>query len=254
MTGAEKAKAKEAVMSNNWQIVADAIQSRRAAVVRVRRRDGSETFDIFLTGDGRGRGDDGIWAELITGEPASVDRLINNQETVEVFFKCSDIRVYFETTVMRRHKQMLRRDRILLGWPINIRIEEKRRGTRERLVEEVSVQARLMTPEGDVALRVHDLSPTGVGLLWPDGVSAPTFKQGQHLQLSLIFYGQEHRIAVEHRTTRSLPGGAVRLGLRFTTDAQGSARLLEHLEHLLDELRHKRMIDHLGNALGMFAA
>lgn len=241
-------------MNTNLQALTEAIAKRRPALIRTRRTEGNQTFTICFLSEVRKGSEEGIWAELVGGDPKCVDKLVAQLAMVDVYFETGDTRVYFESAILRRQKNLLRGERVFLSWPTALRIQEKRSGRREKVVPEVPVKARVKMGPVEVRLPVCDVSLTGVGLLWPDEVQVPRFERGQMLEVCLIFGGREHQVAAEYRRLRRLPEGGTWVGVRFADEGPAATRLFEQLHPLLEELGHRRILNTLGQTLGMFAA
>ena len=241
-------------MSTNLDVLRQAVQKHRPAVIRMRRGGEVELYQVCFLSEARGSTEDGIWVELVEGDPRGIDRLIHTQSMVEVYIESGHTRVFFETPIIRRQRQLLRGDRMLICWPSNLTVQEKRNGRRERVVPGVQIGAKLKVGPVEVTTGVRDVSLTGVGLAWPKGVQLPQPEPGSAVELCLIFGGGEHRLNVELRRVRRMPNGDVRVGVRFADERPEAGRMLERLQPLLDELAHQRVLNSLGKTLGIFAA
>ena len=246
-------------MSNDLRILGDAISQRRPAVLRINRREGCESFDICLLADARPEGDDGIWTQLVCGEPARLDRIQALQAPLEAVFQNGSTQISFETAIIRRQKLFLRGSRLLIGWPTHLRVIERRKSVRERVPDHRPITASLQLPgrllgPPQVSCRVYDLSASGAAFLCPPGSRIPALQPGQTLQVCVTLAGVEHHLEVQHRNTRILPDGAVRLGVEFAPDTAGDSLASAELQKLLDELRDQRMRQSIGVAFGRGAA
>lgn len=238
-------------MSTNLQVLTAAIEHRKTATIRLGGRRAEDRLQIRLLVAEKQHGDEGIWVELLRGDASGVDRLIATQALVEVSFISGPMRVFFETTILSRRRAFMRGERLMLAWPLRLRVSERRGGNRERVPREVEVAARLQLGDGTdpMPLYVWDLSPTGASFLWPPGKRPPKFASGQRLDITLTFWGEEHPIVVCHRHTQTLAGGRVRLGVEFEEKIPGQPDIPPPLVRLLDDLKSSRIRSTLGAAL-----
>lgn len=239
-------------MSTSLHVLSEAIERRQAAVIRTPGRRAGDQIQIAFLADGRPSGDPGFWAELVSGDVTVIDRLIAAQVHVETSFQSGGTRVYFETSLLQRRRAFLRGERILLSWPGQLRVEERRRAERERVPEDLELSAVLVLPEQRQALiplYVWDLSATGGAFLYPPGKRPPKFETDQPLQIRLRFDGADHEVIARHRNSQTLSGGRVRIGVQFDFERCPNASLATRLQRLVDELRTRRIRNTLGAAL-----
>ena len=238
-------------MSTNLQVLTSAIEHRKAATIRLGGRRADDRLQIRLLVAEKRLGEEGIWVELVRGDVKGIDRLIAAQTLLEVSFISGPMRVFFETTILSRRRPFMRGERLMLAWPLRLRVSERRGGDRERVPREIDVAAHLQLADGadPMPLYVWDLSPTGASFLWPPGKRPPKFKPGEHLRISLNFWGADHSIVVRHRHTQTLAGGRVRLGVEFEENAHGEPDVPMPLVRLLEDLKSCRIRSTLGAAL-----
>ena len=238
-------------MSTNFQVLSAAIENRKAATIRLGGRRAGDRLQIRLLVAEKQHGDEGIWVELLRGETRRVDQLIAAQALVEVSFISGPMRVFFETTILSRRHAFMRGERLMLAWPLRLRVSERRGGDRERVPREVDVAACLQLGDGadPMPLYVWDLSPTGASFLCPPGKRPPKFGPSQRLHVTLTFWGEDHSIVVCHRHTQTLAGGRVRVGVEFEEKAPGKPDIPPPLIKLLEDLKSSRIRSTLGAAL-----
>jgi len=238
-------------MSTSLHVLTKAIADRLPAVIRVGGPAARDLAQVCFLADGRPDGHAGIWTEIVEGDLGQLDRLIAAQAHAEVSFTAGEARFSFETVPLRQQRAFLRGQRLLIAWPSQLRIRERRASERERVPQDGDISARLyLPPDGrqEIPLYVWDLSRTGVALLWPPGKRPPRFEPGQNLRLALRIDGVDHTFAVTFRNTQTLPGGRVRLGVEFVA-ADANPETLNQIGQLVADLKSRRIRSSLGSAL-----
>jgi len=239
-------------MSASLQVLVAAIAQRQAAIIRTGGRRADDALHIAFLADGRSSREDGIWVELVRGELGLVDRLISSHLHVEVSFNSGHSLVHFDTLLIMRQRRFMRNERILLTWPAQVRVTERRRAERELVPNEAQVTALLKTGDGrgDLPLHVWDLSETGACLVYPTAQRPPKLEPGDAIQICLSFWGADHHLTALFRRTQTMPDGRVKLGVEFCFESASALAAQAALSRLIDELKSRRIRNTLGSALG----
>lgn len=236
-------------MSASLQVLVAAVAQRLPAIIHTGGRRADDALQICFLADGRPSGDEGIWAELVRGELGLIDRLISSRHHIDVSFTSGHSVVHFETLLLLRQRRFLRSERILMSWPAQVRVTERRRAERERVPNEVEVTGQLKTEQWQCEwpLPVWDLSETGACLLWPAGKRPPSLEPGDAMELSLRIWGVDYQLSAYFRRSQVMPDGRVKLGIEFATDKVG---VPDALPNLIDDLKTRRIRNSLGSTLG----
>ena len=236
-------------MSASLQVLITAVAQREAATIHTGGRRAEDALQISFLADGRPSGDDGIWAELVRGELGLVDRLISSRHHVDISFTSGHSIVHFETLLLLRQRRFLRSERILMTWPAQVRVSERRGAERERVPDEEEVTGQMKTEQWECEwpLPVWDLSETGVCLLWPAGKRPPRLEPGDAMELSLRIWGVDYQLNAHFRRSQVMPDGRMKLGIQFATD---KANVPDALPRLIDDLKTRRIRNSLGSTLG----
>jgi hypothetical protein len=227
-------------MSTSLHVLAQAIEDRRAAVVRCGSAAGEAQIQVQFLVDGR-PGENGFWAELCGGDVTRVDGLVAGQSPVHMWFISGPHRLHFDTTILQRRRLFGRGERLLLAWPAAVRVAERRSAGREALGEQTAIVARLRAADDlpEVPLQIHDLDSRGASfVLDPTQLPAQT-AAGLHICMS--FAGMDHWIVAFPRHRQSLPDGRLRLGVEFDAPHSASLQNSQWFARAMEDIRACRM-------------
>jgi len=237
-------------MNNVAQVLNAAITQGRSAVLWPASRGAFRPLPIRVVADRRGGAEHGIWAEVLQPDIRLIGGLIESATAVKVRFALKEGSMSLETLVLDQQRTLLRGQRILLGWPEQVHIRERRNSRREYVPEAIELSARLrIEHDGDreIPVRLFDLSAKGASVHWPSRLAPPSLRIGQGIRIFLCYRDVDYRLDGVYRNILMMPGGRIRLGVEFI-GGEGAAQAQLHL--LLEELATRRIRRNLGSALG----
>jgi len=243
-------------MESSDKIVKRLIENSTVATLQIRTAKGVLSVEARLLKEGSRDGDRGVWLRLAGGESDFIDRLIESASPVLAQADDGPRRVTFVSSFLARKRSLLGGEQVLLGWPGEIKSQERRKAPRERITEDVEARASLIGQESTaVRSGVHpvqlcDLSTEGACVVCM-ARTVGKIQSGDALHLQLHFGGREFRTATRVCRVQDLGKGLVRLGLRFdeTADAQFRGQIAPFLE----DLKARRVKMSLKQALGKVA-
>ncbi|CAA9381662.1 MAG: hypothetical protein AVDCRST_MAG64-681 [uncultured Phycisphaerae bacterium] len=176
---------------------------------------------------------EGVLVEPPGGQAAAVEAVRRSGGLARVTFRRGEHDVQFDAAVLRREPAYLLGpaatvEAVVLRWPAEVRVTQRRNGYRVKLPHDAGVVARAWhVPEGagldhvpttrELAVEVRDLSVCGMGLILPAArARAAGTRPGERLRVELVW--ADRRIATIVRVQQqplSLPDGSLRLGLDF---------------------------------------
>lgn len=204
-----------------------------------------------------------IAANVEEGRAGEIDSLIEAATTVRVTIKMRWAAIAFSTVLLTQTRRLLARQ-VTIRMPRQVDVEQRRRAPRERVPQDVQVQARLLQGGTNVAAAqppvsadVWDLSSTGVCVCCRADQLPKNLKPGHLMSLTLLYNGSQHVLSARFRHHQALPNGGIRLGLEFDPPPSESpnaaaAGSLQALIDLLAQLRVQRASEEsIKRTLGM---
>ena len=169
-----------------------------------------------------------VSASVEEGKSGLIDQLIKSSAPL-----CGEIRISqwasiaFQTVLLSQQGRFFGR-RVTLQVPRQVTIEQRRRAPRERVPQEVRVQAQFCLPTGGargpatVAADIWDLSATGICLWCRETDVPPNINVGDPFDLTLTYNGRDLRLTGRFRHRQPMENGGVRLGLQLDIAADAS--------------------------------
>jgi c-di-GMP-binding flagellar brake protein YcgR len=201
-------------------------------------------------------GGKGVWIESLPDQASTIELLRTSRSSIAVSFRNGEHVVLFSASVLRQEPAFrlspdVTVDAILLAWPTDLRLTQRRGGYRVKLPLDAPLKARVWrAPYGtenwgpEIRAELRDLSVGGMGLILRPAaadVPVPKVDHGDRLKVEL---------AVPKRETLVLPGrlrqppqmlhdGSVRVGIDFdSVDATiEGRRALGQVSGLVAELQ-----------------
>jgi c-di-GMP-binding flagellar brake protein YcgR len=192
-----------------------------------------------------------IAASVEEGRAGEIESLVEAAATVRVTIKMRWAAIAFSTVLLTQTRRLLARQ-VTMRMPRKVDVEQRRRAPRERVPQEVQVQARLLQGGTDVAAAqspvsadVWDLSSTGVCVCCRADQLPKNLKPGYLMSLTLLYNGSQHVLSARFRHHQTLPNGGIRLGLEFDPPPSETANVaaagsLQALIDLLAQIRVQR--------------
>lgn len=210
-----------------------------------------ERLIVRLVPPGNGPAGRSITADVEEGRAGTIDAMIDSAAPLRGSIKLRDwAAIAFPTILLSQQRRLLGR-RVTLQMPREVAIEQRRRAPRERVPQEIRVEARISIRTGGraatstvVAADVWDLSATGVCLWCRAADLPPRIEPGDALDITLACNGQEHRLTATFRHRHAMSNGGVRLGLEFDPSPgapASSAPSPDALRPLIDVLAQLRI-------------
>jgi hypothetical protein len=185
-----------------------------------------------------------ITAGVEEGRGGLIDHLIESATPVCVRIKVGEwVAIKFQTTLVSQQGRLFGR-KVVLRYPQQVTVEQRRRAPRERVPREVCVQARFAFEKRSgsaITADVWDLSETGV-CLWCRAADLPSKLQSDEpVELTLSHNGKEHLLAARFKHLRPTENGGVRVGLEFTAPANVSPAASDAIRALIEVLSQLRI-------------
>ena len=244
-------------METTQQLLRRLLGRRASALVQVRAVSGESEFQVVLLKAGDRQGDRGLWAAVARGGSFDFERLIKSSTPVLVKAQDGPRNLSFVSCVLARHKPLLGGNRVLLAWPASIKVQERRRSSREPVHASAPISIVLLRgadgtfPPANVSVKVVDLSMQGACVICR---ACPALQPAvdQALQVQWKLDGVEHRVGGRYRGIENLPTGQLRLRIEFKSDTLSPATASE-LARLLEDLRSRRVLQQLNSTFGNVA-
>lgn len=240
-------------MESADKILRRLIDHSAVASLQIRTAKGVLSVEAKLLKEGLREGDRGIWLRLAGGDPTFIDKLIETSTPVLAQADDGPRRVTFVSSFLARKRGLLAGEQVLLGWPGEVKSQERRRSPREQADRAEDVRAAIMghdsTPvkSGVHPVRVWDLSNHGICLVC-GGLGAAALKTGDRLHLQLRLADREHRLVARVCRLQDVGKGQVRVGMRFEC-GDGDDVFREQVAAYVEELRTRRMRSSLNRAI-----
>lgn len=240
-------------MESNHKLLREVIRRRNFGCVQVRTSTDARQLQVRLLEEGTVGGEHGIWVQLVQADRALVERLTAARSPVLVYVDHEQVRITFDSALLRTHRPLFGGERVLLAWPPSLSIKERRGSPREHPDDPNKVNAVLVRGGGrayegpGLPLQVWDVSAGGACFICPP--AAPVrLKPRENVEIRFRMDGSEHRINARLCHTDTLPGGHLRFGVEFDRQSL-QQETADQLSALLEELQHRRMRRSLDNAL-----
>lgn len=239
-------------MSDQMGFLHAAIRNRHPAVLAAPTPKPTHEVPLRFLADAHAEGFDAFWAEVTAGEVAVLEELIAASSSGQVLFNAGEMQVTFATAPLTMRRSMFRTPRVLLDWPASLRVTERRRGSRETVLDDIGVRVRIEEPArlNCVAMTLYDLSPTGAGLLCNGGPMPLQLRPGEELRVRISVGDEDHVIAARHCHTRTLHSGSALVGLAFLAGHELDERSNRGLFAVIGLLRDRRISRSMGSNLG----
>jgi hypothetical protein len=225
-------------MTSSFAVLREAIVNHTQVTVR----HGSDTDGgrFLMRLESTVPGEEQFWCRLVEGNTSDLDKLIQSRTEVEVSFANINSHIFFDTQVIRRKWWG---GRVLLVWPLNLQIVERREGSREPIPEDVVVTAMLSDAAGRVRVqaRVGDISLTGASFLCETTEPISAIQSGGQIRIDVTYGGHQHRLAAICRYSRPLSSNLVRIGTQFDAEKALAAGPLSRFRTMLEELERMRI-------------
>lgn len=192
-----------------------------------------------------------IAANVEEGRGGEIESLVEAATTVRVTIKMRWAGIAFSTVLLTQTRRLLARQ-VTIRMPRQVDIDQRRRAPRERVPQDVQVQARLLHGGAEVVAAqtpvpadVYDLSSTGVCICCRADQLPKNLKPGYLMSLTLTYNGSQHVLTTRFRHHQALPNGGICLGLEFDPPPSETANVaaagsLQALIDLLAQLRVQR--------------
>lgn len=239
-------------MSDQMGLLHEAIRTRHRAVLTAPMPKPTHELPLRFLADAHADGFDALWAEVTAGEVAALEKLIASSSSGQVQFDAGVVHVTFATAPLRVRGGLFHTPRVLLDWPASLRVTERRRGTRETVLDDIGVRVRIEEPArlNCVAMTLYDLSPSGAGLLCDGGPMPLHLRPGEELRVRISVGDRNHVIAARHCHTRTLHSGSALVGLAFLAGHELDERSNPGLLAVIELLRDRRISRSMGSDLG----
>lgn len=243
-------------MSANFTPLYQSIRRRAPAVVLGRAGGAACRFEVKLDCEHDPDGNHGLWADLVNGDVALLDRLIAARAPVQVTLDCGRSSICFDSSLLGHKRRRARGEQVLIGWPGTLTVRERRKSERVSVPDSVTIPTRLIRTDrlpahdGDLPLTVLDLSATGAGLLCPISDPQLEFGPGEGLEICMLLMGVERWIAARHRHTQALPDGRLRIGVEFAPDAGLDPQTQSLINSTIESFKSQQIRSTLGSMLG----
>lgn len=239
-------------MTSTHQLLRQSIQQHATGRLLVPGAGGQ--FQLRLLNEDTCGEDHGIWAGISGGKETDLlPRLAAGRAVVAVSIDHGRVRISFQSACVGHRQPLLGAQRVLLAWPVELKIQERRTHPRERPLDPATISAALVQTgtrsyEGKgVRLGVWDVSVGGASFVCP-AQTPIRLRAGEAVELHMRIRGSDHRIRGRHCHTARLPSGQVRFGVEFDRDSipQVTSALLAEL---IDELRGEYMRQSIGRTM-----
>lgn len=236
------------MLDQGRELLQKAIGAGSIAVVTAAAGESSERVVLRLLATAS-NSDKAINASVEEGKSGLIDQLVQSRTSLLASIRISQwASLTFPTVLLSQQGRLFGR-RVTLRTPARVEIEQRRRAPRERVPQEVRVQASFVLPAGGsrvpatVAADVWDLSPTGICLWCREADVPPKIKVGDPFDLTLTYNGRDLRLTGRFRHRQPMDNGGVRLGLQLDAAADASPAgqaVNDAIKSLLDVLAQVR--------------
>jgi hypothetical protein len=238
-------------MTSSHQLLRQSIHQHATARMLV---PGTGTqFGLRLLNEDNSGEDHGIWTGITSGETGLLPKLTAGKAVVAVSIDHGRMRISFQSACVGHRQPLLGAQRVLLAWPVDLKIEERRTHPRERPLDSDTIGAALIrtasrTFEGrGLRLGIWDVSVGGASLICP-AQTPLRLRPAEELELHLRIKDSDHRIRGRHCHSIRLPSGQLRFGVEFDRDSIPQATR-DLLLALVDELRAQQMRQSIGRTM-----
>jgi hypothetical protein len=186
---------------------------------------------------------DHAFRALITeGNPQLLDPLIAGGRPLEVSFNTAAARVFFDCVPLKRERKWFKQ-RILLKWPEQMTVVERRGGSREAVPSDLPLVAILSGPSGGANLRarVFDISPTGAALLCPIHPDLPEPLLGETYAVLVTYQDIEFRFNALCRHVQHLSSNSLKAGIEFEARKDLDPPSLARFQRMLEDMEALRI-------------
>lgn len=177
--------------------------------------------------------DGGVWLEVPARQELLLDMLRKAEKPVGVSFRQGEFIIQFASQVLRCESAFVLSkattvEAVLLAWPTDIQMTQRRSGYRVKLPLDPMLQVRLWQIAEDISLEavpnspgIHavprDLSVGGAGVIvQPIRGVLPVFEADGRLRIELVVGLKKLLVSGRLRhLPQLLPDGAIRVGLNF---------------------------------------
>jgi hypothetical protein len=233
------------MLESGRELLQKAIRARSIAVLTTSAPDSGERLIVRLAATGGSADARLITAGLEEGRGALIDQLIASATPLCARIKVGEwVAITFQTTLVSQQGRLFGR-KVVLRHPKQVSVEQRRRAPRERVPQEVRIQARFVFQKrpgsGPITSDVWDVSETGI-CLWCRAADLPTTLQtDEPIDLTLGYNGKEHVLAARFRHRRPMENGGVRVGLHFSAQADTSPAPSEAIRAIIEVLSQLRI-------------
>jgi len=231
------------------ELLHKAIRAGSIAVVTMKAPASGERLILRLLPAGSSTDARAITAAVEEGKGGLIDQLIESAAPVWVRIRiCEWSALAFQTTIVSQQGRFLGR-KVVLRQPQQVTVEQRRRAPRERVPQDVRVQARFsLQQRGGAAISADmwDLSETGICLWCRAADLPPTLQTDEPIELTLAYGGKEQALSARFRYRTPMENGGVRLGLQFDAPTNASpagaatSDAIRALIEVLSQLRIRR--------------
>lgn len=245
------------MQDSTHELLMDAIARGSGAVISLPSAGMLRSHKTRFLGESEG----GFWVESIPGEAELIDELIVAQSLAGIAFRSGPNKVIFTTPVWRRQPEyavnaMLKLEALLLPFPQSIKTVQRRSAYRVFIptsselvvrcwkISEHAVLRDRPSATQELALKVHDVSVGGMGVVCPPKDGEPLrLVFDQRLRVFVQF--RQHEALVEGcvRYTQSTPDKSLRVGVQFKkleNDLEGR-QTLSKLTAIVGELHREEV-------------
>lgn len=181
-------------------------------------------------------------ATITEGDAQLLDPMVVDGRPLEVSFTTPSARVFFDSIPLKRERKWFRH-RLLLRWPEQLTVVERRSGGREPVGDDMPLVGMLSARLSGANLRgrLFDLSHTGAAFLCPIHPDLPKPIVGEGYAVILTHPEQEYRFNATCRHVQHLSSSSLKVGMEFRADKDLDPPSLARFKRMLEDMEASRI-------------